>query len=526
MLAKANLLVIGLAVAALALLWYLIYVVGDAMPHVPESVGYVFQAKLFASFRTAADVPPVLRSFSFSDPSPIQAMDGHWFSQYPFGHPLFLAFGQLFRAMWLVPPVLGSASVFLIYRVGHHVYGAAVGVLAALLLFFSPFFQMTASNFMSHNTAVFALLLCLLLYVRPTKRRILSLCVSGVLLGLLFNIRPLTAVAFMPALGGLMTYEFLRRPDDRATLLREYAAFASGSVLLLLAYFLYNQVTTGDFLTSGYALTDTYSDDSFGFGGGHSVALGLQNLQQLLAFMLLVANGWPVAVGLSIAALPFILGTRHRWDYFLAGSVLSLAVAVILYRNAAVMHGPRFWYETMPFLMLLTARGVDSLREASITAADWFARRVGRAPQVTSGGVVGVVLFGLIAGLIAFSAYGWMIGRRDAWSGIPSTPQKMSMLEGFNSADRRLLDRADEMDLENALVLVEDCTHWWCYGSVFWTNSPDLDGDIVWAERAGADLDQLLLESFEGRDLYVADYDAGTIRSASRAEIVPITQPP
>lgn len=517
-LSHAYLLMLGVSLGALTLLWYLIYVVGDAMPHVPDSVAYVFQAKLFSSFRVAADVPPVLRSFSFSSPSPIQAVDGRWFSQYPFGHPLFLSIGQLFGVIWLVPPVLGAACIFLIYRVGHHVYGSPVGVLAALLLLFSPFFQMTASNFMSHNTAVFVILLCLFLYVRPTKRRVVSMLLSGALLGLLFNIRPLAAVAFMPALAGLFAYDMLKTTKDNLQALREYAAFAAGSVLLLLAYFLYNQITTGDPFTSGYALTNTYAGDSFGFGGEHSVALGLQNLQQLLAFMLLVANGWPAAIGLMLAALPFILGTRRSWDYFLAASVLSLAVAIIFYRNAAVMHGPRFWYETMPFLMLLMARGVHRLWEVSIATSDWLTTRLGRTPQVAPKGLVGAVLLGLVAMLIAFSAYGWMFGARDAWSGLPAVPQRMSLLEGFNFADRRLLDEADEMDIKNALILVEDCTHWWCYGSVFWTNSPDLDGDIVWAERSP--FDSFLLEAFKGRDLFLADYGSGVIRTTTAAEIL------
>ena len=94
-----------------------------------------------------------------------------------------------------------------------------------------------------------------------------------------------------------------------------------------------------------------------------------------------------------------------------------------------------------------------------------------------------------------------------------------SLLEGFNSTDGRLLDRAAEMNVENALVLVEDCVPWWCYGSVFWTNSPDLDNDIVWARRLGTSYDLIVLENFEGRNLYLADYDAGTITAATKEDI-------
>ncbi len=515
----ATPLVVVLAAGAFVLLWYLIYIVGEAMPHVPDSVAYIFQAKIFASFRLTADPPPVQESFSIFQPHFLHVVDGRWFSQYSFGHPLFLAIGQLFHAVWLVPPILGAASVFLIYRTGSHLYGATVGILAAVLLLFSPFFQMTASNFMSHNTAAFTILACLFLLVRPTKRRMLSMFVSGVFLGLLFNIRPLTAVAFIPALGSLLGYELLRAGADRTRILREDLAFAAGALLLLLAYFGYNHATTGAFDKSPQVLTFGDTSDWLGFGGRHSVAFGLQNEQVLLSLLVLVANGWPIAIGLFLAAFPFVLGTRNRWDYFFAASALAIAAATVFYKGAGVMHGPRYLYEMMPFLMLLSARGVQRLTSAASDTGDWLARRVLQQPQAAAPGLTHVATFILVAGLIAFSAYGWMLGRHDAWSGIDFVPQEMSMLEGFNSTDGRLLDRAAEMNIENALILVEDCVPWWCYGSVFWTNSPDLDNDVVWARRLGTPDDLILVDRFEGRNLYLADYEAGTITAVTRDQI-------
>lgn len=516
---QANFLILGLTLAAFMLLWYLNYVVGEAIPHVPDSVLYIFQGKIFASFRLVGDAPPVREAFSIFNPHFLQVADGRWFSHYPFGHPLVLAVGLRAGAVWLVPPALGAASAYLIYRVGHHIYGTAVGLLAAILLFFSPFFQMTASNFMSHNTAVFYLLASLFFLVRPTKRRPLSMFFSGVFLGLLFNTRPLQAVAFIPVLGLFMAYEFLRAGPKRRWLVREYAAFAAGALLLLLAYFLYNQATTGSFTQSPYALGGTYSSNAFGFGGIHSIARGLQNQQILLAFMVLVANGWPLAIGLSFAALPFMLGTRNRWDYFLAASLLAMAVAAIFFVNAAVMHGPRFWYETMPFLMLLTARGAHRLTEVGPLIAHRVTWRIGRAPPATTAGVTALAVYGLVAALIAFSAYGWMLGKHDAWK-IRFVPQKISALEGFNDIHPRLLDRAEEMDIENALVLVKRCPNWHCFGSVFWTNSPDLDNDVVWAEEQGTADDLILLEHFRGRNLYRADYRTGSIEPVTEAEVV------
>ena len=108
----------------------------------------------------------------------------------------------------------------------------------------------------------------------------------------------------------------------------------------------------------------------------------------------------------------------------------------------------------------------------------------------------------------------------------PRRRRNISQLEGFNFADRRLLDAADELQLEYALVLVDRCPGWWCYGSVFWTNTPDLDGDIVWARRLNAETDLFVLDAFEGRSLYIANYNAGTIEPATRADIDPDAPPP
>jgi len=128
--------------------------------------------------------------------------------------------------------------------------------------------------------------------------------------------------------------------------------------------------------------------------------------------------------------------------------------------------------------------------------------------------------------LIAFSAYGWLFEQRQAWSGAPGrqlttfTSPGVSGLKGFNFIDDRLREEADSMDLDNALVMVNNCVQWWCFGSVFWMNSPSLDGNVVWAELQNGDDDLKLLERFPDRELYVADYTSGVIRSTSRSALI------
>lgn len=520
--------VASMAVFTSVLLWYILYFVSDDMPHVPDSVLYVWQSKIFASFNLTAPAPPAYdaftgahESFSIFDPDMDQVVDGRWFSHYPFGHPMFLAIGQLVRIPSIVPPLLGAGCVALIFLLGRRMYSASVGLIAAALLLFSPFFQMTASNYMSHNTAAFVILACLAFYTWNADRRWLTMLAAGLCFGLLFNIRPLPAVALMIPLGGFMVYELLRgtRTELRGRLV-QYGAFAVGALVMLGLWMLYNLGTTGNALESGYAQQGTFSDDAFGFSGTHTVALGLQNERQLLGLMQLVAYGWPAFIGFGFAMLPFLLGTRNRYDYFLGAGFLSFAALNMFYKNAAVMNGPRFWYESLPFLTLLTARGAIYLRDAGVSAAEWLRPRISSGAPTPSRGISGAWVLGILSVLVVFSASGWMLQTRQAWTAVPFTPARIRELQNFNFSDDRLLNMAEDMDIHNALIFVRPCTGWWCYGSTFWTNNPTLDGDIVWVSQLETPTDLEIIEHYPGRKLYLADYERNSLIPVTSDDIV------
>jgi hypothetical protein len=89
-------------------------------------------------------------------------------------------------------------------------------------------------------------------------------------------------------------------------------------------------------------------------------------------------------------------------------------------------------------------------------------------------------------------------------------------LRGFNGADARLARLADERRIHHALVFVRACPQWQCYGTVFWRNSPRLDGDIVWARDLGPVSDAALLAAFPGRRPYLADYGLPAIEPLSQ----------
>lgn len=513
----------GAAVAAFGILLYINYVVGDHMPHVPDSVAYLFQARIFASFRLFADAPELGEHFVF--PGSVIQHAGRWFSQYPFGHPVALAVGLKVGAPWLIPPLLGAVTVFLVYRVGRQVYGVGTGLLAAALLLLSPFFQMTGGNFMSHNTAAFYLMAATFFFLLPTRRPALCWFASGLFLGLLFNTRPLTAAGVLVPFGLWFAYD-LWKADDRLAFLRKGVALAAGFGLLLAFYFLYNRALTGSFTTPPYSLGGTFSRETLGFFGRHTLASGLMNDQTNLSLLVLVLNGWPLAVGLLLVFMPFVLGSRNRWDYFFLAGAVFIAAAWTTYEGVFIMHGPRFWYEMVPFLMLLSARGVQCLVNAVGDVASWLGARVRFLWGLEARATAGVAAYTVVAALLAYSVHGWMLGRHQAWPHIEFVPRTVSELEDFNFANPGLLEAAERQHLRNALVLVRECPHWWCYGTVFWKNSPDLDGDIVYALDLGTEKNAALIERFPGRSVYIADYGEGTIEPyAERARVVPSPTP-
>ena len=482
---------------------FLNYSFVSRLPHVPDAVSYIFQAKLLASGHLAAPPPPVQEVFEFFNPPFIFLADDKWASKYPFGHPLMLALGVRLGAIWLIPPLVGAASVALVFAIGRKVFSARVGLLAALFLATSPFFLMTASNFMPHNTAVFYLLGALLFLAIIDRRPFLYGLLAGLFFGLVFNTRPLTAIALIPPFGLYLLILLLPR-GRRLTGVTQVSAFAVGGLMMLGAYWLYNLGTTGEAFTSGYQA----GGEGVGFGGNHTASLGIQNEQAQMAFLLLVVNGWPRYVGLMFVLLPFILATRHRWDWFLLSCAVAVMGVYTLWAGNGVMHGPRYWYEALPFLVLLAARGADRAAEVLANGAGWLRRALlGGEGRPLWAGVL--VVYAVVLALVGGSVYGWLLGNQDGWH-ADFVPDRATSLRGFNQIDDRLVGLIDEAGLDNALVLVEVCPHWWCYGNVFWMNSPTLDGDIVFARDLEGRRAELF-QAYPDRAVYVATYTSPSL---------------
>ena len=499
--------VLLVAAAALIVLAYISHNINQGIPHVPDEASYVFQAKVLASFHFTAPIPAPKEAFDFFYPSLLVDSGERWASIYPFGHPIMLAIGQLVGAIWLIPPVLGALSILLIYAVGRRIHGTRVGVVAAVLLAFSPFFQMTASNLMSHNTAVFYVLACLALITVNWKRKPLAYGLAGVCFGLLLNTRPMTAVALAPPFALLFLSDFAVGRGERIAIVRRSFAFAGGVMLVVGALYLYNLATTGS-LNMGYG-DNSALETVIGSGEKNSVARGMQNEQADLASLIVVLNGWPLFVGLALVFLPFMLGSRNRFDLFLLIATVFAIGIWTAYEGSGKMHGPRYWYEAVPFLMLLAARGLVLLQDRLAQLSTSIVRNADAAgPPVA---IAGVFSYGLLVLLLGISVHGWMLGRHFETPRNDYAPRTISELKGFNGADDRLLEKSRRDGPAQCTGASQGMHQLAVLRHRFLAERPG----IRWRRCVRADLPRLrnygALAAYLDRQIYLADYGAATI---------------
>ena len=176
----------------------------------------------------------------------------------------------------------------------------------------------------------------------------------------------------------------------------------------------------------------------------------------------------------------------------------------VFYRFSGVYEGPRYWYEAMPFLLLLSARGIELAGRLLNAAA--FRLRSGRVNPVFTGPAL---VYAVVAVLVLCGQRWLALRLGQAARTRPTCPTRASEIDGVFGIDDRLDKLADRTPLENALVLVKPCGFFesvHCYGTVFLRNDLDFNGNVVWA-RYIAGRNAEIIAAFPGRKVYVASWD-------------------
>jgi len=485
----------------------------ERIPHTEDELAFVFQARTLAMGRLYAPIPE--RDEFFTAPF-IIARDGKWFGKYPPGYPLILSLGTMVDAPWLVNPIAGSLALLVTYLIAGEVYDSRTGLIVVGLGVVSPFFLILTGSLMSHATAMLCMALFALFFLKTLRNHsIIHPMLAGTCLGLAFLNRQLTAVSLaLPfALYAMATLSAgWRRVIDYGLMTASFLVFVG--ILLW-----YNNTLTSSPFRSPYELYWDFDKIGFGKGigslGEHTLQLGLMNTKDNLDLLSHQLFGWPGRLSLLFIFAPFLLLKVRTADLLFLLSFVSLAGFYVLYWASGVMYGPRYYFEGLPMLLLLSARGIVVMGERltqALTAAGSLLGSRNSTRRHGDTGVSGPTLHGrrttALSGGIA-PALGWgMVGAFTLiMIGIGLTtylPKEFAHWYEWYGMSSRPLQAVKQAGIHHALVFVVQERGWVDYGEVFPANSPTLDSDIVYAIDQGLSADFKLAERyFPGRQTYI-----------------------
>jgi len=441
-----------------------------------DAVWVMFQAKLFAAGRLFAPAPQYPEFFW----ARLIIHDGKWFSYTSPGHSLVLLPGLLLGAAWLVGPLLGGLTVWLLHRLAQTLLGAKSARIALLLTVTSPFVIFLFASHEFHVSSVFFTTLALYLLSRERFTPGLGLA-TGLSLGMVFLARPYTAVAVgLP----IIAYVLVKR---RTAL----APFLLGGALIVGLHLIYNHALTGSYLKFPYQEMGKVHAIGFGsdFGEpapgftGHSPLRATVNLGYQFAVMSLQFLGW---LFLSMAfVIPGLAYARFRRLWWLWAPALALIVAYCFYwSNGITARGAKYWSETIPAFILASTVGI---RAAGPVFRRWFAFRRDLALRA--------VPFLVVYSLAVYIPTNLSYLARCQWGETPKVGQDVA-------AHR----------IHNAVVFVHTDEHsgGYDYTSAFLYNDPLLQGDVIYARDLGPE-NVKLTALYPERKAYRYDFNRAVI---------------
>jgi hypothetical protein len=421
-------------------------------PHLDDTIAQLFQARIFAQGKLYWSAP----SFpEFFDRGHIVLDNGRWYSQYPPCHPAILTLGVLIGMPWIINPLLGALAVIIFYFLGKELFDKKTGRIAALLGTLSPFLLFMSSEYMNHASALLFLSCFILFFFQMIRKHsFLSALLAGSFLGLAVNVRPLSALAISTPLiiySLFLVFRNFKQYFSRLILLGLGTAFFVGILLY------YNYLTNGNPFTFGY-IARWGSDHGLGFGRSgwgpiHTPLRALLSTSEDLNALNRFLFEWPIP-SLIFIALLFASGQAKRKEYLLLAIISAPVVAYFFYWYHGILFGPRWEYETLGALVVLTSCGILILPDFILNKLKIPTTR----EKITNG--LKTILIICYASMILIA--------------IPTLTRYYAT--GFKSTRFPIIEQANESQLKNAVVATPKLI----YASAFGGNQLDLKGDVVY----------------------------------------------
>jgi 4-amino-4-deoxy-L-arabinose transferase-like glycosyltransferase len=416
-------------------------------------------------------------------------LHGQRFAKYPPGWPVVLAFGILVGIRSWINPLLAGVCLWLTFRLGQKLLNAWTGLLAALLTLSSPLFLINSGSLDAHPWSLFLSLAFALAWLDTFSARqgpdpapsrqipeSITIPIAGLCLGLLVLSRPLTAVGVGLPFFILGLVKLVR--GSRQERLRVVGigalALAIGSLFLAWQF-----AVTGNPLLDPYTLW--WNFDRLGFGpgigtyaGGYTPLQALRNAGIMLTETARDLFGWG---SLSWLFLPFGFWAirRNRVLFPVAAVFFSLVISYLFYWAWVGHYGPRYYFEGMYSLTLVSAVGIFWL-------AGWTGSRFGKKPRL-------VLTSLLLTTLIGYNLSSYLPQRLHSVYGTYNV--HASQLAPFQTAQARALTPA--------IVFVHVQKIWTEYGGLLDLENPWLTSPFIFAWSINPAVDQATASAYPGR---------------------------
>jgi hypothetical protein len=213
-------------------------------------------------------------------------------------------------------------------------------------------------------------------------------------------------------------------------------------------------------------------------------------MDEILTSLQIDLFGWPFSLTLAFCAIPFLCGRANKADWLLLVALLLTVGSYIGYFYHGIYLGPRYLFEDLPFLLLLSARGILLLSARGWSRGPAHAQAQGDPPTRRPAGPSLVTL--ALVGALFLSNLLYYLPRQGAlyhnFTGLPGTADLAT-------------DQLYHPPLHHAIVVTDDLAIYQMI--LFPLNDPQLQGEIIYAWGASPDQFAQLRQTFPGRTLYL-----------------------
>ncbi|OGL40956.1 MAG: hypothetical protein A3C43_03875 [Candidatus Schekmanbacteria bacterium RIFCSPHIGHO2_02_FULL_38_11] len=472
----------------------------QGIPHIQDETVYLFQAKVFAMGKLYA-IPNKLGEFF--DYEFIINEGGKWYGKYFFGFPLLLSLGVILGYPLIINPLIGGISIIFISLFGREFLGKETERFLPLLCLLSPFYLFMCATHLSHPSALLFSSIFIIYFLESIKKHSWKYSfLSGAALGFNFNIRPYDSVLIAAPFFIYGIYHLMKKEIK----LKQVVFFIASFLFFFMLFLLYNFTLTGDAFQTPF--NKYCPTDRLGFGKeiglpylkeyGHTFWDGLDNTRKNLKLISEGLLGWPILTFFLII-VPFLFKSKNKWDWISLSSFSAVVFGYIFYYFDGIAFGARYYFITLPMLLVLTIRGITFIDEP----IKKLTQKYFKLSPFSAENVLPIIIFFLISRNIIF-----YIPERIAEYG-----------NRYWNIDKVLEQEVKKSSIHNAVIFIksgnfrkgEAAPNY--YGAGFMLNSPQLDTDIIYARDLGDEKNEKLMREFSKRKYFRFIYGKSLITS-------------